>query len=379
MISKNEILSTILKAIILPSVLVLFTFSFVNTAIAGDAIDLATAGIGARSIAMGSAYTAVADDATAILANPAGLGFQKQWGVTNMSANLLNKVDYKVTGVVYPIEFGTIGVGYLSASTPAGYITSDKASISSAQSISYGSNMLLLSWGKDLRLNGEAGKLSVGASVKATSSNFSGLDGSSSGTGMDLGLLYKPTENISGGVSLRNAMGSVNWKGGNQETMPKMVTVGAALNNDKGLVSMDVNLSDNKALLHGGAEYRPLDILVIRAGVDQTAISQDDTVYNLSGGVGLNLNGFSFDYAYKQDYSIVENATHYFSISYQPAMESKKEVAQIPVETKGLLSRNSGNDKQIFDEVLINHPIKVIDTFSSRIENSDILQEVLVN
>lgn len=76
-------------------------------------------GVGARAVAMGGAFTAVADDANALFWNPAGLALSSSLdaGVTVMK--LLQSVSYASAGLVAPLGsrlgLGVAG-GYLSAS-----------------------------------------------------------------------------------------------------------------------------------------------------------------------------------------------------------------------------------------------------------------------
>ena len=91
---------------------------------------------------------------------------------------------------------------------------------------------------------------------------------------------------------------------------------------------------------HLGAEYKPIDWVSIRAGIDQDA-SPTGVSTNPTLGVGFKYSGFSFDYAYHPYGEIPDNATHYFSISYAPEAvkekakeEKKEEVKKEPAEEK---------------------------------------------
>ena len=65
--------------------LTLIGILMVQPVLANTSLDLGVVGIGARPLGMGRAYVAVADDANAVFANPAGLGLQKSWSITSMS------------------------------------------------------------------------------------------------------------------------------------------------------------------------------------------------------------------------------------------------------------------------------------------------------
>jgi hypothetical protein len=76
-------------------------------------------GVGARPVAMGGAYTAVADDANALFWNPAGMALDPTFNGSVTMMKLLQSVSYASAGVVAPIgrrfAAGCAG-GYLSTS-----------------------------------------------------------------------------------------------------------------------------------------------------------------------------------------------------------------------------------------------------------------------
>ena len=286
---------------------------------AKNGIDLEIAGVGARPMGMGRASVAVADDANVIFSNPWGLGLQKSWGFTSMSTKLLGRVEYKMLGGVYPTDHGTLGIGYLAAITPAGYLTTDKSSLDSAPSLSYGSSLLLVSFGRDLNevvnVSSGLGKLSVGANLKAVSNNLSGAAGSGSGSSLDVGFIFQPKANVMTGLNFKNLGGTVNWANGSKEDLPLITNLGGTVKFEKGLAALDLEFEGGSMLVHGGIEYRPFKLIALRAGLDQS---------NLTGGVGIKVDGFSFDYAYRQDGDLSENSNHYISISFQPDVKVKK-------------------------------------------------------
>jgi len=69
-------------------------------------------------------------------------------------------------------------------------------------------------------------------------------------------------------------------------------------------------------LFHAGAEWSPIKFLKVRAGLDQAA-SAGSSATNLSGGLGIVVRGFTFDYAYHGYSDLSEFTTHYFSIGYE--------------------------------------------------------------
>lgn len=86
--------------------------------------EFLTFGLGARASGLGEAFTVVADDATAVYWNPAGLACQSQESATlmhnNLYSNLFNDMYYDGFAYVRPVGPKTalgIGVTYLSSGT----------------------------------------------------------------------------------------------------------------------------------------------------------------------------------------------------------------------------------------------------------------------
>ena len=59
-------------------------------------------GVGARALAMGGAFYAVADDATAAYWNPAGLAYLQRKEVTTMQAALYEQTSFNYMGYAHP-------------------------------------------------------------------------------------------------------------------------------------------------------------------------------------------------------------------------------------------------------------------------------------
>ena len=337
------------KSKIIAVIILIALAALASTSFAKEAVDISSASVGARAMGMGGAYVGVADDANSVFLNPAGLGGIKNWGITSMSTNLLGTVDYKMAGAAFHTNYGTFGVGYLAASTPAGFLTTDKGSISDAASISYGNSMIFLSYGVNLNdvINADGlGNLSLGASLKFLNQNFEGIDGASAtGFNADAGALFKVNKWLNVGCSVRNAIpeGSVVWQSGTEEADASVVKFGGSVrllgkeglyklwNNELTLnVDSDMYMTDQKPVaLHAGLEWKPVDFIALRGGLTQDLIGIEggtvDVSSNITAGVGLNLAGFSFDYAYKADVNAGDLQTHYFSISYSPEIKPAKD------------------------------------------------------
>lgn len=338
--------------------------SFASAADSGIA-DPSEIGVGARPLGMGKAFVGIADDGSAIFMNPAGLSSFKTPKLNSMSGTILQDVDYVVVGGSNPFQFGTLGIGYiniglsgipittLTGATPE--LTGDYAAYNAGLFfLSYGSKLdrfIPLDFAKDVSIGGSAkiflqGFVDGGASLE-------GISGT--GFDMDLGLLYTPAKWGRLGANFINflpdSIGKFVWPATEtrnevlEEPIPMLVKVGGAVkvwgndslipNNPQDLfIALDIDLSSQNrpSVWHLGFEWWPINMLAVRAGVDQMpeALAEGGVGVqnNLTGGVGVKYAGFTFDYAYHQYGEVTENATHYFSIGYagDERKEKKKEM-----------------------------------------------------
>ena len=313
------------------SILIFLTLAGMALASGKNSLDLGIAGVGARPMGMGRSFTAVADDTNALFQNPGGLGLIKSWGVTSMTTKVLRKADYRLMGAVLPTDFGTFGLGYIGMNTPAGYLTTDRASLTSAAPISYNSSFVYLSYGLDisqrLRTPASMGNIGVGCNIKMINDGFNGVSGAS-GNGMeaDLGLMMR-SEKANFGITLTNAGSGVKWKSGTQDDVPSVIKLGLSFSPLSNLlVAIDAENSTIKQpmLMHGGVEWTPISMLAVRAGLDQEPSGASSAATNITAGLGVNMSGFRFDYAYRSDALQNANSNHYFSISYMPEAPVKE-------------------------------------------------------
>ena len=361
-------------------------------------------GVGARSLGMGKAYVAFAEDGETIFMNPAGLGTIDGPKLTSMYANLLNDVRYAVLGGTYPTEYGVIGGGLVS--TGVSDIALYDGSGSSTGTASYGNNVLFLSYGFELSQLAELGivtdyllakmptetsllakygkNIYLGGSLKYFTQGGSGVGSAGNGSGIDLdvGVLYKPNSWLSLGLCQQNLLpmsfgGSMSYSSGVKESIPSISKLGARVKvlgegglyqygNNEFDIALDYDMHIYKPVIstaHIGAEYWvpiprevmgvkiPKKMLAIRAGLDQDP-GPDGVINNITAGIGLRYAGVQFDYAYHSYNDIPENATHYFSISYvggeeKPVKKPKEKKEKVVESAAALIEVEAPADKLI--------------------------------
>ena len=374
--------------------------SYSSAAYVKTTTDPTLIGIGARPIGLGKSFVGLADDVNAIFLNPAGLAGIKNWQVQTMSTRLLNVIDYVSFAGTYNTDYGTFGLGYVDASLSGSFVTTMELSeggggivipVAAEESINYSSTVILLGYGSDAErfldnnymrwMNFDfMKKVSVGATLKIFSQGLTGggiTDGLSTGYDVDLGALYKPLPYLSFGWNQVDALpasagGKLTSGSGSEQTLPTTTKIGMALNvlGDNSLYGFSQPLiylldfdymplrSDYPTLIRTGMEWWPSSYLAIRFGLDQDVVGSDtnrgfnvDT--NMCAGVGIQSNGFKFDYAYHKYGSVTENDTSYLSLCYAAPVEflSAPPPPPPPPKEKGFLKIDSPHDKLItYDE-----------------------------
>ena len=248
-------------------------------------------GIGARALAMGGAFVAVCDDATAMGWNPAGLALLDDTRLVGMSTDLYGLgITHQFVGAT--TSFANLGIG----------LGWERASIDGQSVAAGGALGGSFTWVENAIIGSLATNVMdvamVGANVKYYMAD-SGLGDAASGFGFDLGLLVSLGDMFVVGVNAMDLAGStIEWDGGATDIISGLYKVGLAMKlaDDKFVLAADVDF-DGTALgdTHVGMEFQVIDELALRGGVVLTNNFQD---YYLTVGAGINVAGLYVDAAY---------------------------------------------------------------------------------
>ncbi len=339
-----------------------------SLAFAQAAPDPIRISVGSRPLGMGKAFVGLADDVGSVYLNPAGIANPLRWQVTSMSGKLLEEFSYLSLSGLYPTEVGNFGLAFAGSSIGGALPTTIEVGsdpddpiyvVDTTQDpMSYNNNVFILSYGDKLnrilqfpvfnavndRLPGLK-EANFGANLKMFSVSLTGdgitnSQGSASGMELDLGVQGKPLNWLSLGANLQNALpfsmgGKLHYASGWDESYPAVLKLGAAIDlfgpeKDKSLrklgnhrimlltdLDYEVSRSDKvPTLFHVGLEWKPIDLIAIRTGIDQEMVGVNEAANNLTGGVGLYYGDFRFDYAYHEFAGAPGIANHFFSLSY---------------------------------------------------------------
>jgi len=254
---------------------------------AGDALQTMNLPAGAKASALGGAFSAWADDPSAVYWNPAGMVWLPKIEMQTAFNQWFQDSFFQDLGGVWPADFGAVGarLSYVNL-----------GSISGRDQFG-NTNGIIISpedWGGTFAAAGRLGKFSVGLAVKtyfellSTYYNYGGV-------GLDAGGMYRwGTLGLAAGV--RN-IGLVTGY-----SFPTEFYTGASLALGPKAVlfrlATDATFTDGGSIIHHGLEVGFQNTVFLRAGyqwIAQPMPDQDQA--GISGGAGIAVGDLNLDYA----------------------------------------------------------------------------------
>ncbi len=300
--------------------------------------------VGTRALGMGGAFVAVANDATAIYWNPAGISRISRSEATLIHTNWLVGTNFDFAGIVLPIgRVGSIAVSVTSLSTDEMEVRTVQNPEGIGEKFSYGDLTAGLSYAKNL-----TDKFSIGVNVKYISQRIWHMN--AQGYALDIGTLFRTEFNgMMIGMSISNFGTSMKLEGkdvfvnydeapqfgGSNERIPAykktdefplplLFRVGIAMDllknsrNQLTIAADAAHPNDNTEYINLGLEYSFRNKVALRFGYKN--LFTLDTEEGFTAGVGTKLKlaggvALKIDYAF-QDFGRLENAQR-FSLGFE--------------------------------------------------------------
>ena len=297
--------------------------------------------VGARSVAMGGAYVAIANDASAIYWNPAGISKLKNNSVSFSHTYWFAETNHNYAGIVLKISEGqAIALSYTSLTMPDMKVTNEFYQDGTGEYFSATDLALGISYSLNL-----TNEFSMGFTGKYISQNIWHM--TASAFAMDVGLLYhSPIEGLTLGMAITNVGSQIKYDGednfiyysfdqnlnGNSDKiyseikmdswdLPLLFKVGLAYQLIQSemnsiLISCDaVHPNDYNEYVNIGFEYGFRNTFYLRGGYK--SLFKMDSEEGLTGGVGVmyyitDFVSMSADYSYS-DFGRL-NDIHRFSV-----------------------------------------------------------------
>ncbi|MCJ7645688.1 PorV/PorQ family protein [bacterium] len=278
-------------------------------------LDFLKMGVGARPLALGEAYVALADDISAIYWNPAGLVQLGQPEVGFTYNKWFEDIGYHFFGYSHPLNDSIfalslyyLGEGDIEGSDDAGNPTGEFSVYDLAFALSYGRKL--------------TDRLSAGLNFKFIREKLEEEDANA--FAFDLGALYKTgIDNLDLGLNIQNigprikfvkesASLPLNWKFGlAYKLFPSNPLI----------LTLDFNKLNNKGIYFGlGAECWIVDYLAVRIGSKFDPDIRD----RIRFGLGLKVKNLRLDYAYTPHKILGD--THQFSVGFSFGELEEEEV-----------------------------------------------------
>jgi long-subunit fatty acid transport protein len=281
-------------------------------------------GVGARATALGDAFVAISDDASALYWNAAGLAQFKESEIIISHSAWLVDINHDFLGAVYHLDSdNTIGVSFTSLWMDKMAVTTEFAPFGTGEYFGFSDIAIGLSYARQM-----TDQFSFGGTVKYVEETLDKL--SMRGIMIDLGTYYK-----TGLGSTRFAVVVSNFGAelapdgevvlvGNREQSewqsfapPTIFRIGFAfepIESEENILTTAIQLNhpnDNSENVSLGAEYSWRKILYLRAGYK---FNVDEQNYTVGAGVNvpISIAQFNFDYAYSNFVRL--GSAHRFSI-----------------------------------------------------------------
>ncbi len=283
--------------------------------------------VGARATAMGESYAAVANDASALFWNPGGAGRLKNLEVHLSHVSYLLDINFNYAGMVVPTSSGNLGFSAAVLNMGEEHVTT-LADPDGQSGVSWSASSFALGVTFSRALTD---RFSVGITGKYIQENL--YNSSAKSVAVDIGSLYETgMRGLKIGMAMTNFGGKMKlsgrdltlrdidadpFVGGNTGQsadlqvsswpLPLNFRIGVSFDifrNESStlMLASDFNHpTDAEERVQVGAEYSFQGRFFVRGGYK---FNYDEESFTL--GAGLQLSGFSFDYAYR-DFGVLGN------------------------------------------------------------------------
>ena len=296
--------------------------------------------VGAKGIAMGSAFTAIADDGSAIFWNPGNMAKQSKRILSVHHSPWLPGLDYNTIGFLLPVpSWGVFGVNIVSLNSEEMNVTTPEAQMGTGETFTAASTAVGIAFARHL-----TDRFSIGANFKYINERI--FHSSATGFAFDVGTMFiTPFRDVRFGVSVANVGTHMQMTGedlnsyvdvaptqeGNTDNivaelktdrfdLPIIMRIGISWDlrlsaGSRFTFACDgVNPNDDAPSLNVGFEFATLkESLLLRGGFNELFL--EDREKGLTMGAGLRIPYMSnynltFNYAY-QDFKYLGGVNHF--------------------------------------------------------------------
>ena len=257
---------------------------------------------GARAVAMGGAFTAVPGDPLSLYWNPAAAATSDRSMLSTTYTSYMMDMQAGFVGWVSPRANSTIGVSLNYFYGGSFDRTTMEDPTGTGEQFSSNSMALAGTWARPLTES-----ISVGATGRFIYSQIDTYN--ANGFSVDIGGIYCPPSirGFAGALVVRNAGIQTKAFYSENDPMPTDISAGVSQQLIQGSLLLAANATmpfEGEFDAAVGAEYKPMDMLALRAGWSLKAMDTADAagggfIDAMGFGMGTRYNKFSLDYAWK--------------------------------------------------------------------------------
>jgi hypothetical protein len=307
--------------------------------------------VGAQPAALGSAYTALATDAYAPVWNPAGVARADSNQLAGQHLSYLEAMNYEFLSFVHPLAQSrdssqARGIGFSAQYLASGNIAGTDVNGNSIGNFTSHFASYNLSYGQTL-----TEKVSVGVTGKLINAAIDNV--SANAYAGDLGAMVHASDRLNLGATLTNLGTKLKFLN-TGDSLPMAFHLGGAYRPmSNWMVTAEGEYAKTGlASFHGGLEWRPLDLIALRAGYKTDTLKGLSPVAGVTAGMGLYVFGQEFAYAYAP-YSDLGSA-QYFSllIKFGAKEEQKRNLIQYQQIKEHRTVQNNSEPQPEYQELM---------------------------
>jgi len=264
--------------------------------------------VGAEPAALGSAYTARAENAYATIWNPAGLARVETPELSAMYLSYLVDTSYQEASVAIPWKRGDMPSGFGVSIQTLGARDIDGRDETGSKTANFSSRFSAYSFGFGQAISE---RLSMGTAVKVIQEKIA--DASSSAYGLDGGILFNASRSLTLGAAIAN-LGTKVKLASQSDPLPLQMRGGAAWRISPAIQLSGEVVYRRTGLLteHLGAEWSPSRAYALRVGYQTHHTRELGAMAGLTTGLGMRWKGQELSYAFVPFGEL--GSTHYLSV-----------------------------------------------------------------
>ncbi len=296
--------------------------------------------VGAKGIALGSAFTAIADDGSAMFWNPGNIAKQSKRTLFVHYSPWLPGLDYNYIGFLLPLpSLGVCGINIVSLNSGEMEITTPEAQMGTGETFTAASTAVGIAFARRL-----TDRFAIGANFKYINERI--FHSNATGFAFDVGTMFiTPFRDVRFGVSVANVGTHMQMNGedlnsyvdvaptqeGNNDNivaqlktdrfdLPIVMRIGISWDlrlsaGSRFTFACDgVNPNDNAPNLNVGGEFATFkESLVVRGGFNELFLENREKGLTLGAGLKIPYladNNLIFNYAY-QDFRYLGGVNHF--------------------------------------------------------------------